>query len=546
FPDNAVPYPWSNAQLSWQRTAFHFQPERSWMSDPDGPIFYKGWYHFFYQYNPDNPVWGNNTWGHTVSRDLIHWLYLPLALAADQWYDMQGVFSGSATCLPDGRIMMLYTGVTKEMVEMLSLAYPADLSDPLLVEWVKYPGNPILSAPPGVSPTEFRDASTGWYVSNGTWRIAIGAKYNTTGIAMVYETKDFKSFKLLEELLHAVPDTGLWECVDLYPVSTTGEKGLETSVNGPKVKHVLKASIDEQQRDYYAIGTYDLGTNKWTPDNPEEDVGIGLRYDWGKYYASKTFYDPKKQRRVVWAWTKELDSEVADREKGWANVQTIPRTVLLDQKTGTNVLLWPVEEVESLRLSSKEFSKVKAGAGSVVPLDVGTATQLDIIAEFEIDKEALEGTIEADMGYNCTTSGGAAERGVLGPFGLLVSATENLSEQTPVYFYIAKGTDGNFKTFFCLDESRSSKASDVSKQVKGFTVPVLDGEKFTMRLLVDHSIVESFAQGGRSCITSRVYPTEAIYGAAKLFLFNNATGASITASLKIWEMNSAFIQPFHR
>ncbi|KAI3971849.1 hypothetical protein MKW92_028596, partial [Papaver armeniacum] len=62
---------------------------------------------------------------------------------------------------------------------------------------------------------------------------------------------------------------------------------------------------------------------------------------------------------------------------------------------------------------------------------------------------------------------------------------------------------------------------------------------------VDHSIVESFAQGGRTCITARVYPTKAIYAATRLFLFNNATESSIKAtSLKIWQMNSAFIRPY--
>lgn len=65
-----------------------------------------------------------------------------------------------------------------------------------------------------------------------------------------------------------------------------------------------------------------------------------------------------------------------------------------------------------------------------------------------------------------------------------------------------------------------------------------------MIIQVDHSIVESFVQGGRTCITSRVYPTKAIYGAARLFLFNNATEATVTSSLKIWQMNSAFIHPF--
>lgn len=77
-----------------------------------------GWYHLFYQYNPDSAVWGNITWGHAVSRDLIHWLYLPLAMVPDHWFDMEGVWTGSATTLPNGTIVMLYTGDTDESVQV--------------------------------------------------------------------------------------------------------------------------------------------------------------------------------------------------------------------------------------------------------------------------------------------------------------------------------------------------------------------------------------------------------------------------------------------
>ncbi|XP_043723686.1 beta-fructofuranosidase, soluble isoenzyme I-like [Telopea speciosissima] len=544
FSGDGDGYSWTNAMLSWQRTEYHFQPEKNWMNDPNGPLFYKGWYHLFYQYNPDSAIWGNITWGHAISKDLIHWLHLPIAMIPDRWYDINGVWTGSATMLPNGTILMLYTGSTNESVQVQNLAYPADPSDPLLVHWVKYPGNPVMVPPSGIGLTDFRDPTTAWFSSDEVWRVTIGSKVNTTGISLVYTTKDFLSYELLDGVLHAVPGTGMWECVDFYPVSTTEENGLDTSVNGPGVKHVLKASLDDDKHDYYALGTYDQKTDTWTPDNPEQDVGIGMRYDYGKYYASKTFYDQNKKKRILWGWIGETDSENADIDKGWASVQNVPRTVVFDKKTGTNILQWPVEEVESLRISSQEFSNVKVNAGSVVPLEIAEATQLDITAEFEIEKEALEGTIEADVGYNCTTSGGAAGRGALGPFGLLVLADKDLSEQTPVYFYLAKGSDGNVKTFFCSDESRSTEANDVGKLVYGSTVPVLDGEKLSMRLLVDHSIVESFAQGGRTVITSRVYPTRAIYGAARLFLFNNATGASISASLKIWQMNSASIRPY--
>ncbi|KAK2653555.1 hypothetical protein Ddye_013411 [Dipteronia dyeriana] len=537
--DQEVSYNWTNAMFSWQRTSYHFQPINNWMNDPDGPLFHMGWYHLFYQYNPDSAVWGNITWGHALSRDLIHWLYLPLAMVPDQWYDINGVWTGSATLLPDGQIVMLYTGDTNQSVQVQNLAYPANLSDPLLLDWVKYPGNPVLVPPPHIQPKDFRDPTTGWIGPDGKWRITIGSKINTTGVSLVYHTTDFISYKLLDTLLHAVPDTGMWECVDFYPVAINGSIGLDTSDTGPGIKHVLKASLDDTKLDYYALGTYNPVIDKWTPDNPEEDVGIGLRLDYGRYYASKSFYDQYKKRRILWGWINETDTEFDNLEKGWASIQTIPRTVLFDNKTGTNILQWPVLEIESLRHKSTHFEDVLVEPGSVVPLDIGTATQLDIFAEFET--ELLESGGEEE-GYSC--SGGAINRSTMGPFGLLVIADDSLSELTPVFFRPTNTTNGTLDTYFCADETRSTLAPEVLKRIYGSKVPVLEGEKYSLRVLVDHSIVESFAQEGRTVITSRIYPTEAIYGSAKLFLFNNATGVNVKATLKIWQMNSAFIHPF--
>ncbi|XP_066348594.1 beta-fructofuranosidase 1-like isoform X2 [Miscanthus floridulus] len=545
-------FSWTNAMLAWQRTAFHFQPPKNWMN---GPLYHKGWYHLFYQWNPDSAVWGNITWGHAVSRDLLHWLHLPLAMVPDHPYDANGVWSGSATRLPDGSIVMLYTGSTAESVQVQNLAEPADPSDPLLREWVKSDANPVLVPPPGIGATDFRDPTTAWRAPNDTtaWRVAIGSKdRDHAGLALVYRTEDFVRYDPAPALMHVVPSTGMWECVDFYPVAAGGSAaaadgdGLETSAApGPGVKHVVKASLDDDKHDYYAIGTYDPATDTWTPDDAENDVGIGLRYDYGKYYASKTFYDPVLRRRVLWGWVGETDSERADILKGWASVQSIPRTVLLDTKTGSNLLQWPVVEVENLRMSGRSFGGIALDRGSVVPLDVGKATQLDIEAVFEVDASAVEGVTEADVTFNCSTSAGAAGRGLLGPFGLLVLADEDLSEQTAVYFYLVKGTDGSLQTFFCQDELRASKANDLVKRVYGSLVPVLDGENLSVRILVDHSIVESFAQGGRTCITSRVYPTRAIYDSARVFLFNNATNVHVKAkSVKIWQLNSAYIRPY--
>ena len=96
---------------------------------------------------------------------------------------------------------------------------------------------------------------------------------------------------------------------------------MDTSENEPNVKHVLKASMDETRVDHYALGTYFIENDTWVPDNPLEDVGSGLVLDYGRYYASKTFYDPEKERRILWGWINETDTESDDLRKGWASLQ---------------------------------------------------------------------------------------------------------------------------------------------------------------------------------------------------------------------------------
>ncbi|KAD6796493.1 hypothetical protein E3N88_07389 [Mikania micrantha] len=512
-----------------------------------GPLYHMGWYHLFYQYNPTSAIWGNITWAHSVSKDLINWFQLPLAMVPDHWYDIKGVMTGSATILPDGRIMMFYTGNARDLSQLQCLAFAVNASDPLLIDWIKYKGNPILGPPPGVGRKDFRDPSSLWIGPDGKYRMVMGSKHNNTiGCALIYHTTNFTHYELLDEVLHSVPGTGMWECVDLYPVSTKNSNGLDMlNRDESGVKYVLKQSGDEDRHDWYAIGTYDIVKDKWYPDDPEMDVGIGLRYDYGKFYASKTFFDPSKKRRILWGYVGETDPQKNDLKKGWANMMNVPRTVTLDPNTQSNLIQWPVEETETLRSEKyDEFKDVELGPGSLVPLHIGLASELDISASFEVDEALLSGTFEADVLFNCTTSQGSAMRGVLGPFGIVVLADASLSEQTPVYFYIAKNTDGTSRTYFCADESRSSKLLDVGKMIYGSTVPVLHGENYNMRLLVDHSIIESFAQGGRTVITSRVYPTKAIYNEAKVFLFNNGTGITVKASLKIWKMGTAKMDPF--
>jgi beta-fructofuranosidase len=87
------------------------------------------------------------------------------------------------------------------------------------------------------------------------------------------------------------------------------------------VKHVLKISSDDKKHDYYSVGFYDTDTDTYEPASPRLDTGIGLRYDYGKFYASKSFFDPSTSRRILLGWSNESDSIQADISKGWSSIQ---------------------------------------------------------------------------------------------------------------------------------------------------------------------------------------------------------------------------------
>ncbi|CAI5477135.1 unnamed protein product [Closterium sp. Yama58-4] len=233
------------------------------------------------------------------SSNLIQWTHLPVAISPDKWYDVMGAWSGSAVVLDDGTPAILYTGSSKDNVQLQNLAFPENTSDPYLTTWVKSPYNPIAVPPSGVSKFDFRDPSA-WKGSDGLWRMIVGSRQNGTDCVFMYKSKDFLNWSKIPQTVTTAPGrAGMWECPDLYPVSTIGKAGLDTCSENDVCRHVLKASFDDDFLDYYAIGTYSQANETWVPVDSHIDVQNGLRYDYGKFYASKTFYDPSTQRQEL-------------------------------------------------------------------------------------------------------------------------------------------------------------------------------------------------------------------------------------------------------
>ncbi|CAK9174894.1 unnamed protein product [Ilex paraguariensis] len=504
-------------------------------------MYYNGVYHLFYQYNPKGAVWGNIVWAHSVSTDLINWKPLEPAIYPSKVFDKYGCWSGSATILPGNKPIILYTGIIDaDNTQVQNYAVPANLSDPYLRKWVKPDNNPLITADAGENKTAFRDPTTAWLGQDGQWRILVGGKRDRMGIAHLYKSRDFMKWTEAKHPLHAKEKTGMWECPDFYPVSLHGTNGLDTSVMGQGIKHVLKVSLDLTRYEYYTLGSYNPKKDKYVPDNTSVDGWKGLRYDYGNFYASKTFFDHAKNRRILWGWANESDTTKDDVEKGWAGIQLIPRTIRIDPN-GKQLLQWPIQELETLRGQKVQLRNQKLKKGDHVEVKGIKAAQADVEVTFSFP--SLDKAEPFDPSWNdidaqdvCSKKGSTVQGG-LGPFGLLTLASANLQEYTPVFFRVFKAQNKH-KVLMCSDATSSSLAKGLYKpSFAGFVDVDLADKKLSLRSLIDHSVVESFGAGGKTVISSRVYPTLAVLDKAHLYVFNNGTETVTVETLDAWSMN---------
>uniref|UniRef100_A0ACD5UGS9 Uncharacterized protein n=1 Tax=Avena sativa TaxID=4498 RepID=A0ACD5UGS9_AVESA len=516
---------------------------------PAGPLYHNGLYHFFYQYNPHGPTWdvGKLSWGHSVSGDLVNWAALENALDPTAPFDANGCWSGSATVLPGGRPAILYTGIDADKVQVQNVAFAKDPSDPLLREWEKPSCNPVIPIPADVTGNNFRDPTEAWRGRDGLWRVGVVAEVNGVGSLLVYRSADFLRWERNAAPLHASSqDVPVLECPDLFPVTAASgaSEGLETSASGAGLRHVLKLT-DFAKEDHYMVGLYDDAADTFTPAEPErgDDPGNWRRFDHGHLYASKSFYDARKKRRVLWAWVDETDGGGVGR--GWAGIQAFPRAMWLDGD-GKRLVQWPVEEIETLRRNRvggvEWVTEVEAGGRKEIAGIVSSQADVDVV--FEVpnleEAETLDPKWLVDPRGLCAEKGASVHGGV-GPFGLLVMASGgDLEEHTAVFFRVFRHLD-TYKVLMCTDLTKSSRKEGVLKTSYGAFLDVdVEKNKFiSLRTLIDHTVVESFGDDGRTCITARVYPEHAAAGSSRLHVFNNGTGAVKVAKLEAWELATA-------
>src|ERR1051326_9206447 len=177
------------------RPLYHFSPER-WMNDPK-PFFCHGEYHIYFQHNPNGAFWCTMHWGHAVSRDLIQWHQLPIALAPTPGGpDQDGCFTGCVV-KEEGRFHILYTGIPQlsPLQQVQCLATSADM-----IAWEKYPGNPVISEPPPGFGECFRDPCA--WKEGDDWFMLIGSELpeGSGGAALLYRSSDLVHWEYLHPL----------------------------------------------------------------------------------------------------------------------------------------------------------------------------------------------------------------------------------------------------------------------------------------------------------------------------------------------------------
>jgi beta-fructofuranosidase len=333
------------------RPEYHFLPPHNWMNDPNGPLWWKGQYHLFYQTNP-GPVSGAKQWGHAVSEDMLHWRHRPIALTPTPGGpDGDGCWSGSAIVF-DGVPTFLYAAVQSAPLEQSTIREGnptlretqmlATAEDDGLLRWKKLP-NPVIAAPPtGLAVTGFRDPCP-WHEADG-WYLGVGSGIRGVGgCVLLYRSQDLRHWEYLHPLIQGKARTAdssnpvgsgeMWECPDFFPLGD---------------RHCLLYSTEGKV--YWTTGDYDARAHRYTPSRR----GI---LDQGAYYAPKSFLAPGN-RRILWGWITETRPEAEYVAAGWAGVMSLPRVLAVDADGQLTMAV--ADEVEKLRGKEERF-RVKAG-----------------------------------------------------------------------------------------------------------------------------------------------------------------------------------------
>ncbi len=445
------------------RPRYHFTPPRNFLNDPNGLLFHAGEYHLFYQHNPFGETWGHMSWGHAVSRDLLNWEHLPVALAEQ---DGVMVFSGSAVVdrhntsgLGAGGeppLVALYTGHGRAE-QTQNLAYSNDRGR----SWVRHPGNPVLA----IGSRDFRDPKVFWHAPTRRWVMV-------TVLAALRAVR----FDVSRDLLHWTHAGGFgpgdstdgpWECPDLFALPVEGEPDGR--------RWVLKVDVQKADGARYFVGDFDGSRFVADPETHRD-----LRVDHGRdFYAAQSFSDLPDGRRVWIGWMSHWEYANSVPTAPWRGQLSIPRELRLARtQAGLRLAQRPIAELARLR---HPLLRVANADLAVVNRELA-ATQGGSALEIDV---ALAPRRASTCAVAVRSAG--AERTVVG--------------------FDAAGAE------VFVDRTRSgvTEFSPAFAGIHRAAVAPVQGA-IALRIFVDACSVEVFAEGGRTVLSDLVFPDAASTG----------------------------------
>lgn len=448
-----------------ERPLFHVTPAVGWMNDPNGFSVYRGEYHLFYQYHPYDIHWGPMHWGHMKSRDLLHWEYLPAALAPDKDYDAGGVFSGSAVEMPDGRHLLMYTGVCgKDSTPQCRQTQCMAVGDG--VDYEKYGGNPVITTddiPEPCFARDFRDPKIWREEEKNCYYAVAGVRTEDgSGAVALFSSQDGFRWNYVNILDRCRNEYGrMWECPDFFPL---GDKSV--LIVSPQEMRARGLMFHNGNDVLCLIGSYDCREHQFSRETVTA-VDYGL-----DFYAPQTTVTPDG-RRVLIGWMQAWESSHLNLEGAkWHGMLTLPRELSL--KDGRQLIQQPVRELLNCRRHPSVHKDVPLGP--LTRLNGVRGRILDLIVNVRPEeKDSLR--------------------------SFTVHLAENGTYRTSIHYDVQKGT-------VCLDRTDSGFPYNI---VHRREAPVRDqGGRIRLQIILDRFSVELFINRGEQVMSACLYtPQEA-------------------------------------
>ena len=440
------------------RPAVHFTARRNWLNDPNGLIWHDGEYHLFFQHNPEDIVWGNMSWGHAVSPDLLSWTELPLAMRYDE---SEHVYSGcvvsdvgntsglgSATQPP---LVAVYTSHDPDTRrEAQSVAVSLDRGR----TWERYSGNPVLD----LASSDFRDPKV--FRHDGVWVMAVSLA--DKGVVRFYRSADLLTWDLLSDFGPAGSVDGVWECPDLIRVPIEGSDA-SAWVLLVSVGDGAPAGGSGMQ---YFVGDFD-GTT-FTSDGEARWLDQGADFYAAISYAGLT--EP-----VIQGWM-----------SNWAYAREVPATEFRGSMTLPRRL--------SLRRSVAGLVLVQRPVGVELP-----------DPSYVLEDVTVEGRLPLPVAHVSARITAEFDAGSAARFGVEVRVGDG--ERTMITLDRLAGT-------VSLDRSRSGVSDFHPEFAAAHSAALGDGDVVRLEVYVDVASVEVFASGGEVVLTDQVFPSPTSTGLA--------------------------------